>query len=128
MKIRRDNKDSAEEKDTEAPTSGFGEALCDELKQTLIRRCRLSRFATARAQIGRSTECNDENVSQLVPHRLSDVQCSATSTHVGAWSLVFSIARTSRSTPAVFSRGASSGLRSRWSMRRPALRENAPRM
>jgi hypothetical protein len=57
-----------------------------------------------------------------------DHPASSTSTHVGAWSLVSSIARTSLSTPAAFNREASSGLRSRWSMRRPALREKAPRM
>ena len=62
--------------------------------------------------------------SPFADRRLTD----QTSTHVGAWSLVFSIARTSLSTPAAFNLVASPGLRSRWSMRSPALRENAPRM
>ena len=49
-------------------------------------------------------------------------QSSVISIHVGAWSLVFSQPRTSRSTPALLSRGASLGLNSKWSMRIPASR------
>ena len=47
-------------------------------------------------------------------------------THVGAWSLVFSHPRNSRSTLAPTSRCAATGLSSRWSMRRPAFRRHAP--
>jgi hypothetical protein len=47
---------------------------------------------------------------------------SESSIQTGAWSLAFSQPRTSRSTPAPVKRGATDGLRSRWSRRRPASR------
>ena len=49
-------------------------------------------------------------------------QVSRSSTQVGAWSLVLSQPRTSRSTPAV------AGLSSRWSIRSPQSRPQAPRV
>lgn len=58
--------------------------------------------------------------SQLIsPQRCGS---SASSTHTGAWSLAFSHPRTLESTWASTSLSASCGLRSRWSMRRPASR------
>jgi len=44
------------------------------------------------------------------------------STHIGAWSLVFSQLRGERSTLAALNLAASCGLRSEWSMRMPASR------
>ena len=78
------------------------------------------------------TSSDTEVVAQAIVHATGTTWderiTHALPTLVGAWSLVFSIARTSRSTPADFSRGANPGLRSRWSMRRPEFREKAPRM
>ena len=70
-------------------------------------------------------------------HRLVQVGCASltasegraghqisTSTHIGAWSLVFSQPRGVRSTPAALSFFASGALSSAWSMRIPASRSN----
>jgi hypothetical protein len=53
---------------------------------------------------------------RVTPPRFGDFN----STQEGAWSLASGSPRTSRSTPAAFNRGATAGLRRRWSSLRPA--------
>lgn len=97
--------------------AGFTNAL-----NALVRAVRRARAATLPGS--RCVETRQRRAGSQTQQRSRTVDAlQASSIHAGAWSLALSSPRAHRSTPPSMSRGSSTWLTRRWSMRRPASRD-----